>query len=412
MTTNLARYTITAIVLHWLIAAAIIVNLSLGVWMHEAIDVSESQALAVQGYQLHKSLGMTVLLLSILRLGWRLSHSPPPLRSATTVRQARTARIVHTSFYALMVLVPLSGWLLVSTQWRGDTALNIDTILFDQFKVPHLFNLHHQSEELRQQTAGVLVNAHAILAFSMAFLGLLHVAAALVHQFHYRDRLLARMAFVLGRPFTIAPWLGMLLSVSILVLGLHYGWRTMQLDAVSPQETTAHISAAPGSWQVIPDASSITFAGEHAGNSFTGRFQSWHIDARLHRADMASSTVAVVVVDTASAVTGNSLYDRTLPDTEWLDVETYPHARFEMSRIEHKSGDAYVVIGKLQLKNHAIKVAGLSLDLQPGHAHVTGEILINRELADLGMASDPNGEWVSPVIRVMVDVLLTDKELM
>ena len=141
-----ARYSAVAITLHWLIAGLLLANIALGVWMHEAIDTVASRGLAVSAYQLHKSLGLSILALVALRLVWRLSHRPPPLPEAISRRQTWLATGVHRCFYLLMLLVPLTGWLFVSTQWRGDTALNVETVWFDQFAVPHLFNLHRESD--------------------------------------------------------------------------------------------------------------------------------------------------------------------------------------------------------------------------------------------------------------------------
>ena len=73
-------YTAVAIVLHWAIAAAIIGNFILGLWMHEALEAEDSMATAIAGFQLHKSIGLTVLVLSVLRLIWRWLN-PPRRRS-------------------------------------------------------------------------------------------------------------------------------------------------------------------------------------------------------------------------------------------------------------------------------------------------------------------------------------------
>jgi len=76
---NEQRYTAVAIVLHWAIAAAILSNLFVGWWMKDAIDEAATRARAIAAFQLHESIGLTVLLLTALRLLWRLTHKPPPL---------------------------------------------------------------------------------------------------------------------------------------------------------------------------------------------------------------------------------------------------------------------------------------------------------------------------------------------
>src|SRR5262245_39321595 len=132
------RYTAVAIILHWTIATAIVINFALGLWMHEAIDRPGSVARAIASYQLHKSIGLTVLALTFVRLGWRLTHKPPPFPAAMPRWEKIVAKGTHWAFYALLIFIPLSGWLYVSTQWRHDAPLNVPTLWFGLFKVPHL----------------------------------------------------------------------------------------------------------------------------------------------------------------------------------------------------------------------------------------------------------------------------------
>ena len=73
------RYTAVAIVLHWAIALAIFGMIALGWWMGDALEDSATQAQAIAAFQLHKSIGLSVLVLSLARLGWRLINPPPPL---------------------------------------------------------------------------------------------------------------------------------------------------------------------------------------------------------------------------------------------------------------------------------------------------------------------------------------------
>ena len=82
MDPNEQRYIAVAIVLHWAIAAAILSNLIVGWWMKDAIHETAAQARAIAAFQLHKSIGLTILLLTALRLLWRLTHQPPPLPAA------------------------------------------------------------------------------------------------------------------------------------------------------------------------------------------------------------------------------------------------------------------------------------------------------------------------------------------
>src|SRR3954467_2972507 len=106
MTEVRAQYTAVAIVLHWAIATAIVFNLLLGWWMAHAIDEVDTKARAIVAFQLHKSLGLTVLFLTALRLLWRLAHKAPPLPAAMPRWERWAAHLTHWAFYALLIVVP------------------------------------------------------------------------------------------------------------------------------------------------------------------------------------------------------------------------------------------------------------------------------------------------------------------
>src|SRR5215469_4189815 len=97
---GLTRYSHVAIALHWTIAVLIIVNLTIGL-LHESLLPGT--------IPLHKSIGMLVLILSVIRLGWRFTHRPPPLPVTVKRWEKGLAHAVHWLLYALMILIPLSG---------------------------------------------------------------------------------------------------------------------------------------------------------------------------------------------------------------------------------------------------------------------------------------------------------------
>lgn len=172
---SLDRYDSVAIALHWTMAALILVNIPLGA-LSEQIEQGLGQSLM----WLHKSIGLTVLLLSLARLAWRLTHRPPPLPGAVGGWQAGLAHVVHWVFYALIIVVPLTGWM-------RSSASGYPLRWFELFDVPK-FAIAPKSPE-----ALVVATTHEVLAWSMTALIVLHVAAALHHHFARRDRVLRRM---------------------------------------------------------------------------------------------------------------------------------------------------------------------------------------------------------------------------
>ena len=172
-----SRYSAVAIALHWVIALLIVANIALGLG-HELFGRANELAIMAA----HKSIGLTILALSLLRLAWRVSHRPPPLPAAMPGWQVLAARATHLFFYVAIIALPLTGWLTASA-----SPLRFPLEYFGMFQLPFL-----PVEQSRSAT-GLWSEAHEILAFTtIAVLGL-HIAGALKHQFFDRDDVLARM---------------------------------------------------------------------------------------------------------------------------------------------------------------------------------------------------------------------------
>ena len=180
----MTRYSAVAILLHWLIALAIIALLVMGIVMTGLPDTD--LALKFGLYQWHKSVGITVLLLSLLRLLWRLTHRPPPLPGNLRPWERLAARVTHVGFYVLIIVIPLLGWAMVSA-----SPYNIPTVLYGEISWPHLPVPKSAFEGFK---AG-----HVWLAFGAVGLLALHVAAALKHHYILKDDVLARMLPFAGR---------------------------------------------------------------------------------------------------------------------------------------------------------------------------------------------------------------------
>lgn len=193
---NRSRYTTVAITLHWVIAAAILVQIGLGLWMTQAIKQPGQQTQAFEAFQLHKSIGLTVLVLSLVRLGWRLTHLAPPLPKGMKLWEKRLAQGVHWLFYGLMLALPLSGWLYVSTGWSHafQRFFSAKTIWFDLLEIPHLPFIAELGEAARRTLGEAAIETHEALAFATLGLLALHVGAALKHTFLEGEDVLYRMA--------------------------------------------------------------------------------------------------------------------------------------------------------------------------------------------------------------------------
>ena len=173
------RYSATAIALHWLLAIALIGIFAFGLYM---TDLPFSPA-RLRYFNWHKWAGMTILLLSVLRLVWRITHRPPELPEAITRTMPGWQRMAHHGthhlVYVLFFAIPLVGWMYSS-------AAGFPIVLFGKLSLPDLVS---KSPDL----AEALKPWHGYLAYALAALVLMHIAAVIKHQLIDRDGLLSRM---------------------------------------------------------------------------------------------------------------------------------------------------------------------------------------------------------------------------
>jgi cytochrome b561 len=154
------------------------------------------------------------------------------------------------------------------------------------------------------------------------------------------------------------------------------------------------------------EASAIEFSGSQGGSVFEGRFERWTVDIRLDPENIEEARIEAQI-ETASATDGNALHDRTLAESEWFDPDTYPYARYRSTEIESLAEGGYRIAGVLTIKNNDITVPSLRLTLNGDTATIRGQTVVDRAAADLGMSSDPEGEWVSGQIKVNVNAVLS-----
>ena len=179
MATLSQRYSIVAIIMHWASALLIIYMIFWGEglvrgqpWMNPPVPANNPG--------LHASLGILILALAVARLAWRMMN-PPPADVPMPVWQARSSHALHWAFYALMILIPLSGM----AQWNKSIAGKYPE--FADLDFFNLFPIPHYSMPAFGSLHGLMTNAAMVLLF-------LHVAAALKHQFLDKDNMLKRMS--------------------------------------------------------------------------------------------------------------------------------------------------------------------------------------------------------------------------
>ena len=169
-----SRYGTLAILLHWLTALLVVAGFTLGLSM-VGLPFSRQK---LEWYSWHKWIGITVWLLTCVRLAWRWTHSPP-LMEPMPAWQHRAARVSHVLLYVLLLTIPLSGWVYSS-------ATGVQVVYLGLVPLPDLVAKD-------RGLADVLKSVHVALNFTLAALVCIHGAAALKHHFIDRDPVLRRM---------------------------------------------------------------------------------------------------------------------------------------------------------------------------------------------------------------------------
>lgn len=385
------RYSGGAILLHWLIALALAAQLALGFAMPK-------DASGFQLYQLHKSIGMAILLLSLARLAWRWrmgpGKRPPPAETGIT---GALARAVHIGFYVVMIAMPLTGWVLVST-----ARIDVPTVLFGTIPLPHL-PLPDSLEEIAEES-------HELLAWGGIGLFVLHVAGALRHQFLLKDRLLARMspggsgvfAMIMGG---VVVMLGLLVFVRVgnddadrrnveLAQGESIDDEAFRVTEEAPlssptdeptpdaEETAAAqeeeeqanaesegedaesdtaeaaaeaatptptSTAGPAPQWTIQPGGNLRFSVVNAGSAINGSFARWNGTIAMDPANPQTARIRIEI-DLASATLGDSTQDRMLRGAEFLGAGSNPTAVWRSLVVRSLGGGRYEADGTLSLK--------------------------------------------------------------
>ena len=177
---TLTRYGAVAQLFHWAIVALVITQFVLASRAEGLSPVAKIGVLAT-----HKSVGITILGLALLRLTWRLLNPVPPLPAGTPRWQDRAAHVSHFLLYALLFITPVLGWLMSS-------ARNFSVSWFGLVQLPDFIAPNRATYE-------TLHEAHEIMAYSLASIAIVHAAAALKHHFFDRNDVLRRMLPVSDR---------------------------------------------------------------------------------------------------------------------------------------------------------------------------------------------------------------------
>lgn len=393
-----ARYSRIAIILHWAIAALLLFQIGLG-WGLEDLPKGMAQ---FAGFQFHKSVGIAILVLSLARLIVRL-FKPRPAAVVTSKPQALLAGAVHFALYAVMIVGPLTGWIIIST-----SKIKLQTLLFGTIPLPALpvgQALHEPAESLHGAlgTVGVLLIA-------------LHVAGALYHHFK-REDLLGRMlpsSIITHKAIGIAAGIAIVVGLLAMVAG-----RTMTFGATSPapaavasqEAPTSDVAVEPSEPAVLASPSEIAseaapgvkaapwklekgghlgFTAQYSGTAIDGSFARWDSRIVFDPEDLPGSSIKVTI-DLSSVQTGDGERDDMLKGESFFGTATNPNAQFASTSIRESGAGRYVANGTLSLHGKTRPMAvRFNLKIDGNRATASGTASLQRLSFGVGQ-----GEWSS-----------------
>jgi len=409
MAASRTRYTTVAIVIHWLIAAAIIFQIILGWRMGDGPKGPATYAL----FQLHKSIGITILLLSVLRLAWRLFNNPPLAPEGQPKWEQTASKLVHVGFYVIMIGLPLTGWIMVSA-----SRVPIPTLLYGTVPWPHLPLLPELAEGAKHAWREAGEIGHGVLVKLTYLLLVLHLGAVAKHQVLDKDEVFGNMAPG-AKPGIKEPraWLAAAGLVAVVAAGYLYtpavkakpavpapaaeaapaeapaSTAVAPTDAAAPAATEAAAPEAalrdPVAW-VVQKGSTLTFTASWSGEAVEGQFKTWKADILFSPQALDRSKVTVAI-DMASASTGDGQRDESLPSGDFFDTAEHPKATFTATKFRKTGEDKYVADGTLDLRGVKKPLSlPFTLKIDGDTATARGVTTLDRTTFGVGQ-----GEWAS-----------------
>ncbi len=378
--TPVTRYNNIAISLHWLMAFLIVGMLVVGKVM---VSLDDNSTLRFTLTQWHKTFGVLILLLSVCRLLWRVTHRAPSHPDNAPAWEHFAANASHILLYALLFIAPITGWMLVSV-----SPLNIDTYLFNVIPWPHLPWLTEIVDKTSAEAR--FAQFHEIATGALIALLLLHVAAALKHHLINKDTVLTRMMPTRDAR-TGQTMLGMAFSIALGCIVAVIGYATLKPSAPDMQAGNSAVRAIA---TVMGEATTISFSDSS-------------VTASLNP-DSAQSSQLSAIVNTSSATSDNMQVQGSLPDADWFNVAAHPQATFEATQIDSNAENVFNIAGILTIKgiDHPQEFELKIID-ENGQKMATGEFIVDRAAYQLGLDSQPTGDYVDINVTIAFEFTIT-----
>ena len=392
------RYSPLAQTLHWVVVALIVGQWALA---EVAADV-ESKVLALALLALHKSFGMTVLMLAVVRLVYRFSSVQPALPSAMPSWQKKAADCLHAALYLLIFLLPLSGWL-------GSSAASYSVSWFNVFVFP---NLVAADDSLKT----FFFVVHEWSWRTLCAIALIHILAAFKHQFVDKDSILSKMSSKIS--------LSMGVFVLLVVLGLLFWQSNKSLiakDVATNNSSAGNLSAdnvvlqdqaetndamdTTDIWMIDYSKSSIVFEAEQAGAKFTGKFNVWETQIAINLNNPNVGRIETEI-ELASVSTQDAERDKTLASQEFFSTALFPISKFRAKDFSYdESNRNFIARASLTIKGKTYPIDfNFSLEEDGGIKTLTGSARLDRLQLMVGVGEWLDTSWVGQYVDVKVVV--------
>lgn len=387
-------------IIHWVMAVIILLMISTGFFM---VQMNFSP-FKFEIYALHKSFGFLILLLVVFRLIARFTKPTPPPIKTHSVYEKFLSKAVHILLYMLMILIPVSGWLMSSA---GDFPQQF----FGLFEMPDLV-------EKNKEIFAFFRESHELFGFSILLIIGLHMAGAFKHEYIDGDETLRRMT---KKNLSMVS----LVYLTVLFVALWLGpW--MILSKNPPQEEQLVVSnslpntKAPPSekivnaWDIIQDHSHIKFSADQYGTSFEGAFKTLSGQIIFDPEDLANSGVRIEV-DLTSIQTGSSDRDQQALGHDWFFTDEFPKAIFESTEFIKTAPNHFLVTGKLTLRDQTQIISfPFTLDIEEKSealkvAKMTAELSLNRLDYGVGQGQWEDGKAIGKIIELQITLSAEQK---
>lgn len=405
------KYGFIAKLFHWGMALIVMGLVLLGVYM-EPLDFSPFK---LSLYDWHKSFGTLVLFLVAARFLWRFTGKMPEAIDTHKGWEKFSAHIAHYILYLLMLLLPLTGWLMSSA---GDFSHSF----FGLFEMPDLVSKDRETFRFMRQ-------AHEVLVYALLVVLVLHIAGAVKHHVMDKDITFKRML-----PFSDASQV--MASTTILLVFLFYVGTAFLIYQAGKTELHHHqVERATGEleqeilqdenrknrmtpveeanmarWDIIPEESSLSFYVDVYDQAFEASFTTFSGEVFFSPDQLEKSRVAITI-PMAGVKSGSPERDGFMVMEPWFNAESFPESNFVADVFKKTEENQYVAHGKLTLRGVTMPLSlpfSLYVTPQengPDKAFMAAEVIINRLDYGVGQGEWGNTDTVGNAVKVRVDIV-------